>query len=91
MAQITEAQRATLSGLAKGYVTVDHPTPILETPKDYGMDYEDVKFKAEDGVELAAWFIPAEGSDKLIICNHPATLSRYGFPGHKEPWCNFRM
>lgn len=90
MTQISEEQKTILSNVAKGYVTVDQRTPILETPKDYGMDYEDVKFKAEDDVELAAWFIPAEGSDKLIICNHPATLSRYGFPGHKEPWSNFQ-
>jgi len=90
MAQITEEQKATLRALAEGYATVNHPTPILETPKDYGMDYEDVRFKAEDNVELAAWFIPAEGSDKLIICNHPATFNRYGFPGHKAPWSNFQ-
>ncbi|MBC6400268.1 MAG: hypothetical protein GDA37_04500 [Ekhidna sp.] len=37
MAQITEEQRTILSGLAKRYVTVDQPTPILETPKDYGL------------------------------------------------------
>lgn len=90
MAQVTEEQRATLSAIAKSYVTVDNPSPIMKTPKEYGLDYEDVKFKAEDGVELAAWFMPAEGSDKLIICNHPATLSRYGFPGSKEPWSNFQ-
>jgi dipeptidyl aminopeptidase/acylaminoacyl peptidase len=82
--------RTTLRGIAKGYVTVDYPTPVLETPKDYGMVYEDVKFTAEDGVALAAWFIPAEGSDKLIICNHPATLNRYGWPGHKAPWNQFQ-
>ena len=81
--------RTTIVGLAQGLLLVDHPTPILETPKDYGMDYQDVKFKSEDGIELAAWFIPAEGSDKLIICNHPSTFNRYGFPGHKEPWSNF--
>ncbi|WP_420553302.1 alpha/beta hydrolase family protein [Tenacibaculum aiptasiae] len=90
MAQITEEQKATLSALAKGYTTVNHPTPILETPEDYGMGYKDVKFKAQDGVELAAWFIPAKNSNKLIICNHPATFNRYGFPGHKEPWSNFQ-
>ena len=90
MEQITEEQKVMIQELAKGLTLVDHPTPILETPKEYGMDYEDVKFKAEDGIEPAAWFIPAEGSDKLIICNHPATFNRYGFPGHKEPWINFQ-
>jgi pimeloyl-ACP methyl ester carboxylesterase len=82
--------RTHLAGLAQALLTVDHPTPILETPKDYGMDYQDVKFKAEDGVELAAWYIPAEASNKLIICNHPSTFNRYGFPGHQEPWSNFQ-
>ncbi len=90
MAQITEEQKATLSAIAKGYVTVPNKTPILETPADYGLEFQDVKFKAEDGIELAAWFIPAEGSDKLIICNHPATLNRYGWPGHMEPYNQFQ-
>ncbi|MBO9478179.1 alpha/beta hydrolase [Shimia sp. R11_0] len=54
------------------------------------MAFEDITFLAEDSVKLAAWFIPAEGSDKLIICNHPATLNRYGFPGHLKPWSDFQ-
>lgn len=87
---MTQEQKTTIINLAKGYVTVDHPTPVLETPKDYGMDYEDVKYKTEDGIELCAWFIPVSNSNRLIICNHPATFNRYGFPGHKEPWSSFQ-
>ncbi|OJJ11530.1 hypothetical protein BKI51_07245 [Alphaproteobacteria bacterium AO1-B] len=90
-AQPTEEQRATLKALARGYVSIDgERAPILETPKDYGMEFQDVTFTAEDGIKLAAWFIPSEGSDKLIICNHPATLNRYGFPGHMKPWSDFQ-
>ncbi|MBO9409773.1 alpha/beta hydrolase [Shimia sp. R9_1] len=90
-AQPTPEQLATLKAVARGYVSIDgERAPILETPKDYGMEFEDVTFTADDGIKLAAWFIPAEGSDKLIICNHPATLNRYGFPGHLEPWSNFQ-
>ena len=63
-------------------------TPILKTPADYGMEYEDIFFPSFDGVPLEAWFIPAD-SDKLIICNHPMTMNRYGFPGHLEPWSQF--
>lgn len=89
--QPTEEQLATLKGLAGMYVTVaGDRAPILETPKDYGMEFENVTFTAEDGIKLAAWFIPAEGSDKLVICNHPATLNRYGFPGHMEPFSAFQ-
>lgn len=90
MSKLTEEQKATLTAVARGLVTVDHPTPILETPKEYGLEYQDVKYTAEDGVELAAWFISSAGSNKLIICNHPATFNRYGFPGHKAPWSKFQ-
>lgn len=89
--QPTEEQLATLKAIARSYVSIDgERAPILETPKDYGLDFEDVTFPTEDGLKLAAWFIPAEGSDRLIICNHPATLNRYGFPGHLKPWSNFQ-
>lgn len=91
MATITEEQKATIKAIAQGYTTISvNRAPILETPKDYGLVYEDVKFKTKDGLELAAWYIPAENSNKLIICNHPATLNKYGFPGHQEPWSNFQ-
>ena len=33
-------------------------TPILRTPDQYGMKYEDVFFPAMDGVTLEGWFIP---------------------------------
>ena len=81
--------RATISGLAKGLTIVDHPTPILENPSDYNMEFEDVSFPSMDGTALAAWYIPAKNSDKLIICNHPMTFNRSGFPGHLEPWNQF--
>ena len=61
-------------------------TPVLRRPSDRGMAYEDVFFPAMDGVTLEGWFIPAEGSDKLLVVNHPMTSNRYGFPGHLAPW-----
>lgn len=87
-AQPTPEQMAIIQGMAQGNAKPMR-TPVLKTPADYGMDYEDVFFPALDGVPLEAWFIPAEGSDTLIICNHPLTFSRYGFPGHLEPWAQF--
>ncbi len=44
------------------------PTKFLShiTPKDLGLAYEEVKFKTEDGLTLAGWFVPlksrAEGA-----------------------------
>ncbi|HBP6530959.1 TPA: alpha/beta hydrolase, partial [Pseudomonas aeruginosa] len=62
-------------------------TPILKTPADHGMAYEDVFFPALDGVPLEAWYIPAvQPSDLLIIANHPLPMNRYGLAGHLSPW-----
>lgn len=60
--------------------------PILKTPADAGLDFENVTFPSEDGVPLEAWFIPRTGSDRLIIANHPRWFNRYGLPSHLEPW-----
>ena len=60
--------------------------PILETPARAGLAFEDVTFPSEDGIPLEAWFIPCEGSDRLIIANHPRWFNRYGLPAQLEPW-----
>jgi uncharacterized protein len=60
--------------------------PILRTPADQSLEFEDVSFPSQDGVPLEAWFIPKKGSNKLIIANHPRWFNRYGLPAHLEPW-----
>lgn len=60
--------------------------PLLKTPTDVGLAYDNVTFPALDGVPLEAWFIPCAGSDKLIIVNHPRGFNRYGQPSNIEPW-----
>ena len=76
---------ALIDQIAKG-VSYSFRTPILRRPSDYGMAYEDVFFPAMDGVMLDGWFIPVEGSNKLVIVNHFIGANRYGYPGHLEPW-----
>jgi hypothetical protein len=61
-------------------------SPIMHSPTEEGLDYEDVTFPSLDGVPLEGWFIPAPGSNKLIIANHPMGFSRSGIPSHLEPW-----
>lgn len=76
---------ALIDRIAKA-VSYSFRTPILRRPSDYELDYEDVYFPAADGVMLDGWFVPAQGSDKLIICNHFIGANRYGYPGHLAPW-----
>jgi len=43
--------------------------PVYDTPKDYGLAYEDVTFEASDGVMLSGWLIKG-GTEKIIIQSH---------------------
>ncbi|MEL7209060.1 MAG: alpha/beta fold hydrolase, partial [Actinomycetota bacterium] len=62
-----------------------HPprTPILRTPADRGLDFEEISFETDDGVTISGWFIPAEGN-RTVISNHFSPANRYGFAGHLE-------
>ena len=39
-------------------------------PGELGLDYEDVAFKSEDGVQLNGWWVPAEGSEYTVLFCH---------------------
>jgi pimeloyl-ACP methyl ester carboxylesterase len=80
--QITQVLDA-IAGNFRG----DQRAPVLGTPADLGMTYEDVTFPASDGVPLEGWFIPAD-SNKLVIVNHPMGFTRTGLPTDREPWCS---
>ncbi|SCU82092.1 LAMI_0B08900g1_1 [Lachancea mirantina] len=69
-------------------------SPIVRTPEEYGLKYEDISFPSYDQVALKGWFFPCEGSNKLIICNHPMPMNRYGYPGHLDEFkqlCDFEV
>ena len=51
--------------------------PLPKTPKDYGMDFQPVDFKASDGVNLKGWLIPA-ASERLVVITHVGGLTKYG-------------
>lgn len=55
-----------------------HPSRFISgiSPKDLGLEYEDITLKTKDEIKLAAWFIPQEKSNKAIIVCH-------GYPSDK--------
>jgi hypothetical protein len=75
----------TLQTIADGF-RVWPRSPILHWPDEEGLAYEDVTFPSQDGVPLEGWFIPASGSNKIIIANHPRWFNRSGLLSHLEPW-----
>lgn len=78
----------TLQTIAEGFRSWPN-APILHWPDEAGLDYENIFFPSEDGVPLEGWFIPCEGSDKIVIANHPRWFNRSGLPSHLEPWSRF--
>lgn len=51
--------------------------PVPKTPRDYGLDFEPVTFRTEDGVDLKGWLIPGKAA-KLVIMTHVGGLTKYG-------------
>ncbi|MBN2500120.1 MAG: hypothetical protein JXB38_05080 [Anaerolineales bacterium] len=66
-------------------ITHAHRQAIVHTPAAYGMDYEDVTFKSQDGLDLKGWFIPGN-ADKSIIITHPFPFNRHGFLKRNQGW-----
>jgi len=61
-----------------GFLSAIRPSKIYSsiTPADFGLDFENVSMRTEDGIELKGWLIPKTGSDKIIIGLH-------GYPADK--------
>ena len=51
--------------------------PVPKNPGDYGMNFENVEFKASDGVNIKGWLIPGS-LKKLVIMTHVGGLTKYG-------------
>lgn len=83
---LTEEQvEATLQRFADAFARLPR-SPVLHSPAEHGLAFEDVTFPARDGVPLEGWYIPATGSTRLVIANHPMGFSRSGLPAHRQPW-----
>jgi pimeloyl-ACP methyl ester carboxylesterase len=76
---------ATLDTFARGLAHTSR-SPLLRTPADEGLEFQDLTYPSSDGVPLEAWFIPRRDSAKLVVSMHAFGFNRYGFPAHLEPW-----
>jgi uncharacterized protein len=63
MSRQSLASRATKPLVLTKLMLVGRRTPLGgRTPRDAGLQYEDISFPATDGVTLKGWFIPKEGN-----------------------------
>ena len=67
-----------------------HQSPVFDNPANYELEYQDVSFKASDGVTIRGWLIDG-GRDKIIIQSHfGVQCSRSGYclegKGFLKPW-----
>lgn len=54
-------------------------SPVFNSPEEFSLNYEDVEFKAGDGVTLRGWLING-GKDKVVIQSHfGVQCSRSGY------------
>lgn len=61
--------------------------PLLRTPADAGLRYEEVDFPATDGVDLRGWFVPADGSRApTVIWVHGWLWNRLGNVAGRVPF-----
>jgi uncharacterized protein len=61
-------------------VMYPHRQPIIRTPKDYGMEYEDIIFSSLDNLTIKGWLIPGSNhNDKVLVITHPFPFNRHGF------------
>ncbi len=69
---------------------VEKRDAIDESPFEYGMDFQTVELTTEDGLKLAAWYIPSKNgaaiivqhgykSDREEMLDEAAMLSRHGY------------
>lgn len=48
-----------------------YPSKNLQSsPKDWGMQYEDVSLETSDGKQLHAWYMPCPGADRVVLFFH---------------------
>src|SRR4051794_25532508 len=66
---------------------VGRRAPLLTTPASAGLEYEDARFKAADGLDLRGWFLPSGSEDRgpAIVFVHGWLWNPLRHPGGHIP------
>lgn len=56
--------------LAQPHMVFFPASSLDATPKDWGLEYEDIHFRTSDAVELHGWLIPRAGARRVLLFFH---------------------
>jgi alpha-beta hydrolase superfamily lysophospholipase len=81
----------TIATVFSNIVLYSRRQPIVRTPAEYGLEYEEVEFPSTDGLTLRGWFIPARprpsgAEPAVVILTHPMPFNRHGFVAKNQGW-----
>jgi uncharacterized protein len=82
---LTAVSFAAVSAFFAWQFTAPTHRPLGAAPEKYLRDFESVRFRARDGIELAGWFAPAAGATQAVVLLHgfgttrTQMLARAGF------------
>ena len=67
-------------------LTKPYRRPLAVSPAAFDLAYEDVTFPSTgDGIPLRGWFVPASGSDRVVLIVHGRNSNRTGDDGQHVP------
>ena len=67
-------------------LTKPYRRPLTASPAAFDLAYEDVTFPSTgDGIPLRGWFVPAAGSDRVVLIVHGRNSNRTGDDGQHVP------
>ena len=67
-------------------LTKPYRRPLATSPAAFGLVYEEVTFASTgDGIPLRGWFLPAPGSDRVVLIVHGRNSNRTGDDGQYVP------
>ncbi len=75
-----------LGGIIADTFVKPFQSPVFDDPNNYDLEYEDVTFRARDGVELSGWLIKGS-NDRVIIQSHfGVQCCRSGYTPEGKRW-----
>ena len=77
---------ASVSLVVAESLTKPYRRPLATSPAAFDLVYEEVTFPStDDGIPLRGWFLPAPGSDRVVLIVHGRNSNRTGDDGQYVP------